>query len=146
MKKYTVLVDTLVEGQSFLAGATIPDGHRLTIFPDQRAASYVEAGLIEEIKGEDDVDNATQALVANPLVGSAQNNLNADGNGAAIDTNTSGVIDPDKHSKADLVELAKKTPGVVFDENDTKAKIADAINTAIATYAANQARGSGGTE
>lgn len=147
MKKYEVLVDAIVEGQTVLKGSTVPNGNSITTIPDLRAQPYVEAGILKEIdppaEGEIDV-----TMTANPPVGSTENinnethtPTNLGGDGEFHEPETGGVINPDDFTKAELIEKAKATPGAVFDEADTKAKIADAINSAIATNAANAARG-----
>lgn len=135
MKKYRVLVDAVIEGQTFLKDAEIPNGHSLTVIPDLRAQPYIDAGLIEEIEVEDGEVDPT--MLPNPPQGSSQPPI-------VPGANTSGVINPRDHNKEYLLDLAGKTPNAVFDPSMTKAQLADAINTAVATNAADAARGGGG--
>lgn len=188
-KQYRVLVDSMIEGNTHLAGAIVPNTHTLTVFPDSRAEAYVEAGMIEEIVTTEDEQIALDdiKMLANPPAGSlvpppegVTTGTTADGDttlvpaadatveqiaatlndggqtqtivgtgdgttqGNAADVNTVGILNPDAHTKDALLAIAARTPNAVYQNSDTKAEIAAAINTAVASNALDANRANDG--
>lgn len=122
MPKYRVLIDTIIEGHPVREGANLPS-QQIPEISEEAADGYIAAGLLEKV--DEDKERAEAEKRA----------------AEADKVNSQGVIDASAYSRDELVDMAKKTPNCDFPPNGTKAEIANAINTVVATNAANAGRG-----
>lgn len=94
---------------------------------DTQQATRLDTGADAPLPNPAPASNAEATAITANAIGGA-NGVEGQGATGNAPTPSPVFIGKDDHSKAELLEIASKTPGAIFDENMTKAEIAQAIN------------------